>query len=253
MDCDFAREVWSRLLKHLSLPFSWSRDTLSDCIQLWITQKSPPVCLAALVCWHLWIERNRVTFENRPPNLLNVVNKVLFFFHWKQAPDVIHTHKAIDHKLLEGFTLACFDGAAQSGSCGAGGFFKSHHSRITKWFFTCGGGTNTKAELLGLWTTLYLATSWSIKHLYVLGDSRVVIDWINHRSNLRSVHIEGWKLKTLVLSKLFADIKFHHFPRAHNGEADALSKRALKDVAGRLSIFHSDNGVDSSMTHLSIF
>jgi hypothetical protein len=32
-----AREVWSRLLKHLSLPFSWCRDTLSDCIQMWIT------------------------------------------------------------------------------------------------------------------------------------------------------------------------------------------------------------------------
>jgi hypothetical protein len=108
--------------------------------------------------------------------LLKVINKVLFSFNWKQAPVVVHTHKTINLNLPEGFTLACFDGAAQAGNCGAGGFFKSHHSRITKWFFSCGGGTNTKAELLGLWTTLHLANLWSIKHIMVLGDSRARLD-----------------------------------------------------------------------------
>lgn len=148
--------------------------------------------------------------------------------------------------------LACFDGAEQFGSCGAGGFFKSNHSRITKWFYSCGGGTNTKAKLLGLWATLFIATSWSVKYLLVLGDSSVVIDWINLKSKLCSVYIECWKQKIRVLTKLFADIKFQHIPRAHNGEADALSKRALKE-AGRLIIFHSDVGVDSHMTILNIF
>jgi hypothetical protein len=56
-----------------------------------------------------------------------------------------------------------------------------------------------------------------------------------------------------VLTKLFDDIKFQHIPRAHNGVADALSKRALKEEAGRLIIFHSDDGVDSHMSILNIF
>jgi ribonuclease HI len=184
---------------------------------------------------------------------MKVVNRVLYSFHWKLAPKSFHPPKAIDLNLPEGFTLACFDGAAQSGCCGAGGFFKSHLSRITKWFFRCGEGSNTKAECLGLWTTLYLATTWSIKHLYVLGDSRVVIDWINQRSNLNSVHIESWKMKILELSKRFAEIKFQHIPRSHNGEADALSKRALKELSGWLYIYHSDSGVDSPITHLRIY
>jgi hypothetical protein len=81
----------------------------------------------------------------------------------------------------------------------------------------------------------------------------VVIDWINLKSKLCSVLIECWKEKTRGLSKLFDDIKFHHIPRAHNGVADALSKRALKEEAGRLNIFHCDDGVDSHMSIINIF
>jgi ribonuclease HI len=150
-------------------------------------------------------------------------------FNWKHASVFSFHHKAVDFKLPVGYTLAFFDGAAQTnGCCGAGGFFKNHLSRITKWFFNCGVGTNTKAELLGLWASLTLASSWSINHLLVLGDSRVIIDWITQKSNLHSVHVECWKQKTLDLSKHFIDIKFQHISRTHNSEAGALSKRALK-------------------------
>jgi len=62
---------------------------------------------------------------------------------------------------VPGSTLVCFDGAALSNGlcCGAGGTFKSHPSRITKWFLNCGAGSNTKAELMGLWASLFLASS----------------------------------------------------------------------------------------------
>jgi ribonuclease HI len=133
------------------------------------------------------------------------------------------------------------------------GFFKTHQSRITKWFLNCGPGSNTKAELLGLWASLSLASSWSITHLLVRGDSSVVINWINQISELHSVQIEGWKKKTLDLSKSFTKINFQHFPRSFNREADALSKRALSEVAGKLTIFHCENGIESPITILSIF
>jgi ribonuclease HI len=157
--------------------------------------------------------------------------------------------------LTAGYTLACFDGAAASTGfcCGAGGFFKSHTKRTTKWFLNCGVGTNTKAELLGLWTSLALASLWSINHILVLGDSRVIIDWINQKCKLHSVHIEGWKEKTQDLSKLFTDINFRHISRTHNKEADALSKRALSGEVGRLSVFHCENGIESSISSIDIF
>jgi ribonuclease HI len=129
--------------------------------------------------------------------------------------------------LAEGYTLICFDGAAQQNGlcCGAGGTFKSHQSRTTNWFLNCGAGSNTKAELMGLWVSLSLATVWSLNHILVLGDSKIIIDWINHNSKLHSVHIEGWKEKTLKLSNNFSVINFRHIPRIHNTAADAFQRR----------------------------
>jgi ribonuclease HI len=161
----------------------------------------------------------------------------------------------INFILPAGYTVAFFDGAAQSSGlcCGAGGSFKTHPGRTTKWSLCCGRGTNTKAELLGLWTTLWLASSWSLDQLQVIGDSKVIIDWINGSSQLHSFHVEGWKHKVRLLALSFTDITFRHLPRSFNAEADALSKRALSQSVGRLSIFHSDQGLDSLPTFYNLF
>jgi len=55
------------------------------------------------------------------------------------------------------------------------------------------------------------------------------------------------------LSKSFADVNFHHIPRSHNREADALSKRALKEKVGRLSVFHRDRGIVSPISSINVF
>jgi ribonuclease HI len=75
-------------------------------------------------------------------------------------------------------TIAWFDGAAQldGNQCGAGGVLKSPDLTVYRWVYNCGGGTNTRAELLGVWATLMLASHLSFHRLQVLGDSKVVID-----------------------------------------------------------------------------
>lgn len=117
----------------------------------------------------------------------------------------------------------------------------------------CGEGSNTKAELLRLWTALALASQWSLDYLLVLGDSRIIIDWINNKSLLHSVQIEGWKAKTKSLLKTFKHIKFQHISRNLNKEADALSKKALRGVVGRLSIYHCEDGLESPITNINLF
>jgi ribonuclease HI len=83
---------------------------------------------------------------------------------------------------------------------------------------------------MGLWATLTLASLWSITNLQVLGDSKVIIEWINLKGNLHSANLECWKQKTKDLAKTFNDIRFQHIYREHNKEADSLSKRALKEI-----------------------
>lgn len=253
--CDFTKELWRRLYFFYSFTVPWSGSTLSDCFTYWISKKSAAPSLAAHACWQLWAERNKAIFESHIPSCAAVYYRILATFHWQPTSLKPVPLKACDVDLAGGHTLACFDGAAKANGlcCGSGGFFKSHPARITKWFLNCGEGTNTKAEFLGLWVTLLLASHWSINHLLVLGDSRVIIDWINLKSKLQSVHLAGWLDKTRDLSSIFSDIKFLHISRTHNREADALSKRALIKEIGTLSVYHCDNGIESSITSFSLF
>jgi len=79
-----------------------------------------------------------------------------------------------------------FDGAAQLNDtlCGARGIIKTTGKTSYIWTLNCGQGTNTKAKLLGVWASLTLAHWLNIAHLYVPGDSNIVIDWITHFCSL---------------------------------------------------------------------
>jgi len=194
-------------------------------------------------------------FENTLPSVRSVCYMSLSSFHWQPSTIKPFLHKVVDFTLPAGHTVAFFDGAAKVNGCccGAGGFFKAHPERSIKWFLCCGRGSNTKAELLGLWATLLLASFWSLDHIQVFGDSKVIIDWINHKCDLHSAHVEGWKAKTFLLASKFTDIAFRHLPRTFNSEADVLSKIALSHEVGRLHLFHYDRGQASFTTHLNLF
>jgi ribonuclease HI len=253
--CSFTKSVWHYLSVLYKVKFQWIGNSVFECFKDWMKDKSAPASLAATTCWHIWIERNKVLFEERSPSHRSVVHRISGTFTWQPTIPKFFQNRVCEFNLADGYTLACFDGAALANGecCGAGGIFKTHASRTTKWFLNCGAGTNTKAELLGLWATLLLATLWSIDKIKILGDSKVIIDWIKQQGQLNSVNIECWKLKTLDLASKFKDISFQHIYREHNKEADLLSKRALKETKGRLSVFHWENGEESSHSFLNIF
>jgi ribonuclease HI len=253
--CSFTKAVWLRLSEIYHLKIQWAGSSVSDCLNVWTFEKSAPVSLAAIACWHIWIERNKVLFEDHTPSYLAVVHRIVVTFSWQPTTLNPIPNRVCDFIHIEGFTLACFDGAAllSGGCCAAGGFFKTHASRVTKWYINCGAGTNTKAELMGLWATLTLASLWAIDKIQILGDSKVIIDWMNQKGQLQAVNLDGWKLKTKELTHNFKEISFQHIYREHNKEADLLSKRALKEPKGRLTVYHWQNGEEIPPTHLNIF
>jgi hypothetical protein len=52
--------------------------------------------------------------------------------------------------------------------CGAGGVIKTFDSLVYRWHLNSGEGTNTKAELLGIWVTLTLASHLSLPKSKIL-------------------------------------------------------------------------------------
>jgi len=122
-----------------------------------------------------------------------------------------------------------------------------------KWLINCGEGTNNKAELLGAWTTLTLAKFLKIRNIHVMGDSKVVTDWLKKKRNLYSTAIELWKQRIIELMKSFQGIHFQHVYRDFNVEADLLSKQALSEPRGRLSYYRWDGGTTGPTSHINLF
>jgi len=142
--------------------------------------------------------------------------------------------------------LAWFDGATQKdGSlCGAGGVIKTLEALVFKWTFNCDRGTNTKDELLGAWAIVLLVNSLSISNIHVLGDLKVVIDWLLNKGSLQVSAVEGWKNRIKALSKYFLSINYQHIFRNFNVEEDKLSKMALEETEGILFYHQWINGVE---------
>jgi ribonuclease HI len=254
ISCVFTKKLWVLLKNSLKLKRIWSGQDITDAYYNWITDKTVPSEVAALTCWFLWIERNRGIFENKRPSVFSVMHKVMGLFRHKSniVPNLVK-ECFILHE--EGTTIAFFDGAARSdrSSCGAGGVIKISEILIYRWFFNCGGGTNSKAELLGIWASLFLANFLGIQRMQAFGDSKVIIEWLNEKGKLDIVAIEGWKKRTKILCKKFQALTFHHIFREFNKEADTLSKEALLSPAGRLTFYQWEPGGGGETKHLDIF
>jgi ribonuclease HI len=159
----------------------------------------------------------------------------------------------IDH-LLE-YPVACFDGATKvNGLCsGVGGTIKLSASSVYKWYLNCGIRTNTKAELMGAWATLFIANFLSLHKIQILGDSKVIIDWLNDKSELRVSSLEGWKQRIRFIRRNFEAIQFFHIYREFNKEADGLSKKALMEPEGYISLYLWSDGMEGQRRLINIY
>jgi ribonuclease HI len=88
-------------------------------------------------------------------------------------------------------------------------------------------GTNTRAELLGAWATLHLASRLNIEVLQILGDSRTIIEWLNNRGKLQAISLMAWKDIIRLLQPTFKKLSYKHIYREHNKTTDQLSKATL--------------------------
>jgi ribonuclease HI len=223
------KSVWHQIIASRNYNQMWNGTDFEDCVTNWSNNKSVPCSLAALTCWFIWLERNTSVFEGKAPSVNRVIIRSFGALHIrveKQAPLALRSNRLL---LPLEYPLASFDGVAKSdGTCsGAGGILRESTRMAYKWFFNCGIGSNTKAELIGAWTTLFIANLLSLSKLQILGDSKVIIDWIKFKGELRVSSLEGWKQSFRLLSRRFKDLQFFHIYRELNKEADRQSKLAL--------------------------
>jgi ribonuclease HI len=239
----------------LNLRTQWNGNTLSECMDEWNNRPDLSKNLPLLVCWHIWLDRNKLLFEGKNPTTRVTAHKAMGALGNVSMIEKEQNLRVNSINRINGCSVAFFDGASEAGgsNCGAGGVIKSCSSMEYRWYLNCGAGTNTKAELMGAWAALFIAKHLDILDIQLLGDSKVIIDWLKKKANLRAINIEGWKNKTSELASSFRVIHFQHIYREKNVEADLLSKKALTTVSGRL-FYHSWDGASAgNVQHFDIF
>jgi hypothetical protein len=92
-----------------------------------------------------------------------------------------------------------------------------------------------REELLGAWSTLALAKRLAIYEIHILGDSKIVIDWLKKKGELRVTSLEAWKERITVLFSHFRSITFKHIYREKNQEDDNLSKQDFHNDRGKIT------------------
>jgi hypothetical protein len=116
-----------------------------------------------------------------------------------------------------------------------------------------GQAQTIEQELLGLWAMLTLAIRLHIYDLQVVGDSKLVIDWLNNQVDLQAMGLHFWKKQIESLIMEFSAIEFIHSFREFNQEADNLSKHALGLQEGMLKFYRMEDGQEGPPLFLSLY
>ena len=77
----------------------------------------------------------------------------------------------------------------------------------------CGQSTNTRFELLALWTLLAVAKELDLPSLHVFGDSTAIINWANQKAALTSLNLDGWCHNIRLLESFFHHLDLQHVYR----------------------------------------
>jgi ribonuclease HI len=257
INCHFARKVWNKIEHEQHLTFAWQGTSISDCFVNWSSSERNYKYLPPLVIWHIWLARNKLIFENITPSINSIAFRALGMHQiWQDIHLTKEKTKILFNPFIaENITKGWFDGTTQRNDTlsGAGGLIRLTENSIYKWTFSCGSGTNTRAELLGVWATLHLAMRLNIDHLHLIGDSKVIIDWLNHSGELHTINLLAWMDRIKSLQHHFKKLNFSHTSREFNRKADLLSKTTLQNQTGLINYIHWLDGQEGLSHTIKIF
>jgi hypothetical protein len=74
--------------------------------------------------------------------------------------------------------------------------------------------------------------------IQIIGDSKIVIDWLNNKGKLQVSSLLGWMDRVRELHTSFRHIGYKHTLREYNKEVNALSNTALQKQVGFFSYTH---------------
>ena len=125
------------------------------------------------------------------------------------------------------FPCGHFDGASTTSAVGIGFSLFLNENHHLDFVLGVRNGSNTKAELLGLWALLHSSQMMGIPLAHIYSDSKVIINWAKGITALSPPELYHWCRESQKLISSFQDLTFSHIYHEHNWRADRLLKSAL--------------------------
>jgi hypothetical protein len=88
-------------------------------------------------------------------------------------------------------------------------------------------GTNNREKFYTLWILIKVAVDREVKRLQVFGESKLLMDWENGKSNISNLDLGPIFHRIMEKKIFFGDVSFDHVYRDFNPKVDQLSKEAL--------------------------
>ena len=200
-------------------------------LELWFSCHASDVpfqYLPIIFFWSLWILRNQCIFEDRKPVASLLISRIDSLYALYPVPPPKTRLRMIGTRPVHVFPVAYFDGAAQNNMGGAGFVIYISETHYLCFSVGCGLSSNTRAELLALWSVLRVCMLMGLPVHMIFGDSMVVISWVKKLSTLNIPSLKHWCDDIFSMMLLAPPVSFNHIYRELNMLADDLSKKALK-------------------------
>ena len=128
--------------------------------------------------WVIWKARNLAIFEGKRKTVLSIFHQIMYSAQLYSSQS-IKFKKVRKIGLPPSLTYPCgfFDGASTIKVVDVGYSLFINESHHLEFALGVGYGSNTKAELLGLWALLLSSQMMGIPLSHIFGDSQVIINW----------------------------------------------------------------------------
>lgn len=138
-----------------------------------------------------------------------------------------------------GRNLLFFDGSSKGnpGEAGGGGVLYGPEGDVNfTYSWNLGTESNNIAEALALWQGLNQALLHGIQDISVVGDSKLIIHFINSQTLPSSFRLCQVLRRISLLTPSFSSIKFFHVLRKNNEQADNAANEAIPLGKGVLKV-----------------
>ena len=154
----------------------------------------------------------------------------------KSKEKELKTRKPVPPVINKEIPWDYFDVASQGDPplVGSGGVLYLLEKLKVQVRYAPGHCTNNKAKLVALHAILELAVNINVTILQVFGETKMVVDWVNNKIQIKAPHLQQLLKAIRRLLNFFLVLNITHVYRELNMEEDNLSKLALLLAPGHM-------------------